>query len=136
MKTISILITLLFFTLLPVYGEDLTFIWEPSPSDTIIGYGFYYGQEIPAEGKEWAHKIDVGNVLTTTLDRNSLAKGTWYFAVTAYNETVESDYSNIVDYERKAFTIIDNIHESTVTPLPPVMITLDPGSSVIIKATE
>lgn len=110
MKTISILIGIALFALAPAFAKEIVFVWEPSPSAEVIGYGFYYGQEIPAAGQEWAHKKDAGNVLTTTLDGNVLAKGPWYFAVTAYTNTMESDFSNIVDYNREGFVIVESLH--------------------------
>ena len=114
MKTITMLVAIMFLTLLPAYGENITLLWEPSPSPNVIGYAVYYDQVVPEVGQKWANVNDVGNVLTTTMPKSGFAKGVWYFSVTAYSDTLESDFSNVVDFEREGFVIVD------VSPDPPV----------------
>src|SRR2546422_7256990 len=64
-----------------------TLTWDPGTS--VAGYKVYTGTSSNAYGAP----VDVGNV--TTFQIFSLQSGkTYYFAVTAYNSTGESGYSN------------------------------------------
>lgn len=124
MKTITMLVAIMFLTLLPAYGENITLFWEPSPSPNVIGYAVYYDQVVPEAGQKWANVNDVGNVLTTTMPKSMFAKGMWYFSVTAYSETQESDFSNVVDFERKGFVIVDVSPEPEEKPTK-VIVTIE-----------
>jgi hypothetical protein len=66
--------------------------WDPSES-SVIGYKMYYGK---TEG-DYDYSVDVGNFTSCTI--SGLEEGaTYYFAVTAYNDIGESDYSNEISY--------------------------------------
>lgn len=65
-----------------------TLSWSPS-SDPVAGYRVYYG----TASRTYVNSIDTGNV--TSVSVSNLGKGTFYFAVTAYNnQGIESDFSN------------------------------------------
>ena len=105
---LSIIILILFTT--SALAAQVNLAWEPSPTETVAGYVLYYGQN----AQEFDFRKNVGNVLTTTVD--GLGKGTWYFAVTAYNEIEESDFSNIVDFTEVGFQVVDVVHDPLVKP--------------------
>jgi fibronectin type 3 domain-containing protein len=70
----------------PVSGKA-TLTWDPETS--VAGYKVYSGTSSNAYGAP----VDVGNV--TTFQIVNLQSGkTYYFAVTAYNSSGESGYSN------------------------------------------
>ena len=123
---LSILVTILITSLLllvgaTAYGKDINLQWDPSPSN-VTGYALYYGQVVPVEGGAWEFRKDVGDVLTTSV--SDLGKGRWYFAVTAYNDVKESDFSNIVDDTIEGFAIVDVTHDPVEKP-ERVTITID-----------
>ncbi len=65
--------------------------WDPGTDPTLMGYKVYVGTNLGAYGAP----VDVGNV--TTFQIINLQSGTtYYFAVTAYNFSGESGYSNQV----------------------------------------
>lgn len=69
----------------PTTNEDGT------PLTDLAGYKVYYG----TESTIYTESIDVGSVLTYQV--NGLSDGTYYFAVTAYDTSMnESNYSNEV----------------------------------------
>ena len=67
----------------------VTLIWDSAPSAT--GYKVYSGTSSGAYGAP----VDIGNVTTFRI-ANLQSGATYYFAVTAYNSTGESGYSNEV----------------------------------------
>ncbi len=84
-----------------VWGKTVTLSWDPSPSE-VSGYKIYYdtgSSAAPLDGTgatEGSSPIDVGNVLTFTVNGLPDAEE-HYFAVTAYDaENHESTYSNTV----------------------------------------
>ena len=82
---------------LSVFARDITFTWTANP-DTVDGYKLYYktgGSGPPYDGTgalEGPSPVATGNVTTFTL-HNLADKETYYFAITATNGTLESDYS-------------------------------------------
>ncbi len=92
---------LLIFLLLPCalfhipfisYAAQVTLAWDPSEG-TVDGYIMHYGK---ASG-EYDYSVNVGNFITCII--SGLQEGTkYYFAVTAYNDIGDSDYSNEVAY--------------------------------------
>jgi len=72
----------------PTMNEDGTCLTEPA------GYKIYYG----TSSGNYTDSIDVGNIRTFLIDNIPLDpsySGTWCFAVTAYDTSLnESDYSN------------------------------------------
>jgi hypothetical protein len=72
-------------------AADISLAWDPSTSENIAGYKVYIGNS----SRTYGTPITIGN--QTTYTATSLADGTWYFAVTAFNaEGDESDFSNEV----------------------------------------
>lgn len=64
-------------------------MWDANEEPNILGYRIYWGT---APG-EYSSTLDVGNVTEFTVD--GLDYGTYYFAVTAYNDLdLESGFSN------------------------------------------
>lgn len=98
---VQFFLVLVFLTFpLGVWAKTVTLSWDPSPS-TIAGYRIYYdvnSSVSPLDGTgatEGSSPIDVGNVLTFTINGLSDTDD-HYFAVTAYDGTNESVYSNTV----------------------------------------
>ncbi|MFW5640369.1 MAG: fibronectin type III domain-containing protein, partial [Thermodesulfobacteriota bacterium] len=74
-------------------GPKLT--WDPSTGD-VTGYKLYYGDNSGA----YDQQMDVGNQLECALsDLSTKDETKYYFAVKAYNDTGESDFSNEVSWE-------------------------------------
>ncbi len=72
-------------------AADVTLQWDANTETDLAGYKLYYGTAPGVYGSP----IVVGKVTTYTL--TGVAPGTYYFAVTAYNNTgVESGFSNEV----------------------------------------
>lgn len=70
---------------------QVTLAWDPSISETVLGYRVYYG----TASRNYAHVLDAGNVTTYTVP--GLVRGVqYYFAVTAYASSEESAFSNEV----------------------------------------
>ena len=73
------------------YAAQVTLGWDKS-ADAVDGYIMHYG---PSYSQTYSG--DVGNSTSCTI--SGLQEGvTYYFAVTAYNDVEESDYSNVVTY--------------------------------------
>jgi len=72
------------------HASDVTLIWDPVAD--AAGYKVYYG----IESRVYISAEDAGPATTHTV---SLGKksGHYFFAVTAYNQFGESDFSNEVD---------------------------------------
>lgn len=77
----------------PTVGNgSLTLTWDPSPSETVVGYRIYYGLVTHS----YTLQIDVGNQTAATVT-NLLPGRTYYFAATAYTALgVESEFSDEV----------------------------------------
>ncbi|WP_205235637.1 Ig-like domain-containing protein [Desulfopila inferna] len=80
------------------YSRDVTFAWVENPED-IDGYRLYYksgssGPPYDGRGaKEGPSPVETGNVTSFTLTGLSNIE-TYYFALTAYRGTLESDYTS------------------------------------------
>jgi hypothetical protein len=62
---------------------------DGTPAAGMVGFKVYYG----TASRTYTHIIDVKTEPSCTV--NSLAPGTYYFAITAYDSSgIESDYSN------------------------------------------
>jgi hypothetical protein len=86
-----IAVLLLFCSIPQARAAEVPLAWDPSPSTNISGYKVYVGS---ASG-EYDATITLGNQTAYTVTR--LGTGTWYFAVTAFdNDGNESDFSNEV----------------------------------------
>ena len=71
--------------------NDISLVWDPSPSENIAGYNVYIGNT----SRNYGAPIAIGNQTTYTV--TGLSNGTYYFAVTAVNiDGLESDFSNEV----------------------------------------
>ena len=75
----------------------LTLQWDASTTTNVVAYKVYYG----VASATYTNVVQVpSSQLTCTL--TNLVRGTTYFcAVTAYDGTLESDYSNEVSYALK-----------------------------------
>jgi len=75
-----------------VNRSELTLAWDPSTS-TIAGYKIYMGTST----RTYGFVMDVGNVTQITIGSGQFpSSGTYYFAVTCYDGSGESSYSNEV----------------------------------------
>ena len=74
----------------PRLAQNITMAWDASPDSAVTGYNLYYG----TTSGVYAGKLDVGNVLTTTV--NITPRGVlYYFAAAAYDANgIESPFSN------------------------------------------
>jgi hypothetical protein len=91
-------------------AKDVTLSWDASPTASVTGYAVHYGKY----SGDMEYEADAGDALTYTVA--DLPAGEWYFAVTAYNETSESGYSNIVDTLIAGITITEVAHDPVETP--------------------
>lgn len=80
-------------SVLPPATYSLTLEWNPSDSPDVTGYHVYYGT---AAG-DYTSSIQLGNVTTATVSGLSFGF-TYYFAITAADADVESDFSNEITY--------------------------------------
>ena len=72
-------------------AAELSFAWDPS--DGATGYKLHYG----FESRDYSFVVDIG--LWTQCTVSGLDNGeTYYFAITAYNELGESEYSEEISY--------------------------------------
>jgi hypothetical protein len=73
-------------------AQSVTLAWDPSPDSNVTSYVLYYGQA----SRHWTASTNVGNTNLATV--TGLAAGTWFFVVTARDDTtgLESDPSNEV----------------------------------------
>ncbi len=94
MKTLTVFVLLILCFSQPSFAGagEVTLAWDPPLDATgLAGYMIHFGPE-PGQ---YDNSYDVGNVTQCTV--SGLAPGTYYFAVTAYNEEgEESGYSNEV----------------------------------------
>lgn len=67
--------------------------WDGSPEATVTGYKIYAGFLSDVYLDPGSPK-DVGNILDDTYTVDETAHSTFFFAVTAYTATDESDFSN------------------------------------------
>ncbi len=93
------LIIILFLTS-SAFAKEVTLSWDASPTAGVTGYNVYYDcddENAPFDGIEadLPSPIDAGDVLTYTVTGLPDELGC-YFTTTAYNEILESTYSNIV----------------------------------------
>ncbi len=73
------------------FAGDVSLAWDPSPSPNVAGYKLYVGNS----SRNYGTPVMVGNQTTYTV--TGLLRGTYYFAVTAFDANGnESDYSNEV----------------------------------------
>ena len=83
-------------------ASDFELTWDPSPDASVVGYKVYYQADSevqPFQGSgsvDGAAPINVGSGVTTTV-RGLTPGHTYYFAVTAYDDSgTESVYSNVI----------------------------------------
>ena len=101
MKQFVTALLFLLFSFGQVEAKSYTFTWSPNP-EPVSGYKLYYkingtaGATFNGTGAEQGDSpVDVGNVTTYTLtfpDDNVA----YHFGLTAYDETEESGYSDVV----------------------------------------
>lgn len=87
------------------HASDFELTWDPSPDSSVVGYKVYYQADSAAEPFLGSGSVDgvapivVGNQVTTTV-RGLQPGHTYYFAVTAYDESgAESVYSNVINLD-------------------------------------
>jgi len=74
------------------YAAEVTLAWDPSVG-SVAGYKMHYGK---TRG-DYDYSVNVGNSISCSI--SGLQEGaTYYFAVTAYNDINESDYSDEITY--------------------------------------
>ncbi len=77
-------------------AEQVTLVWDASPSAGIAGYRVYWG----TNSRAYCCVTNAGLVLTQSVVL--LHRGRWFFAATAYDTNgLESDFSNEVSWESK-----------------------------------
>ncbi len=94
---------LLFFPSLS-FARDVSFVWTANP-EPVVGYKLYYktgtDSAAPYSGSgltEGSAPIVVGNVTTYTVTGLSPSEA-YQFVLTAYNDSEESGYSEVVTVE-------------------------------------
>lgn len=89
----SLLVSAALGVVLPAFANgSITLAWDPSPSDTVVGYRIYYG----LVSGNYTVQLEVGNQTSATVT-NLIPARTYYFAATAYNTLgVESEFSEEV----------------------------------------
>jgi len=85
------------------HAAQVTLAWNRNAEENVVGYKVYYGTSIG--DYDWV--LDVGNVTSVTV--TDLSEGfTYYFAVTAYDDStpsLESTYSNEVSKSTCTYSI-------------------------------
>jgi hypothetical protein len=82
------------------FASSVTLQWEPVDSELVVGYKIYYQADSSAQpyqgtgADQGASPIDVHTNTTATISGLNPNRA-YYFAVTAYNASGESAYSNI-----------------------------------------
>lgn len=102
------LLATFFFTgsCLPVYGATVDLTWNANLEPDISGYKVYFGNT----SRTYGTPVDVGNNTAYTL--NGLSDGTYFFAVTAYDASMnESPFSSEVS------KVISNASADTAPPV-------------------
>ena len=94
-RFIQLILTLLISTMFVQlsHSAEVTLAWDLNDQDSVTGYYLYYG----LESGNYSVKIDAGyDSQYTLIDLDDLKS--YYFAVTAYNEFDESDFSEELIY--------------------------------------
>ncbi len=81
------------FSLQHSQAAQVQLAWDPSPSPGILGYKVHYG----TASRSYSQHVDVG-LSAGCLIGDLLQETIYYFAVTAYNGSAESDYSAEIVY--------------------------------------
>lgn len=74
-------------------SRNVTLAWDVSPSPNVTGYKLYWG----GISRSYTNNINVGNVSIYTVT-NLTVSNTYYFAVTAYDTSLESAFSDEISY--------------------------------------
>jgi hypothetical protein len=108
-KFLVLLFILSMFFAVHVQAASVTLAWDASQGAT--GYKLFYG----TAARNYSTNVDVHNVLQFQL--NNLTEGTkYYFAATAYNASMESDYSDEISYTPPVMTpAVANVRLAMVT---------------------
>jgi hypothetical protein len=77
-----------------IHTQSLTLAWDPSTDQVVVGYRLYQG----AESQVYTNVLNMNDSVTAVID--GLVPGvTYYFAVTAYDESgLESAFSGEISY--------------------------------------
>ena len=121
---LSLLTALLLAATSAAFAADISLNWDPSPSDSVVGYKVYYkahNAEAPFDGtgaNEGSSPVDVGDNLSITLtglDNNT----DYYFTVTAYDRAGnESSPANVVSSSYLVPEQLSPANAATNEPIP------------------
>ena len=94
---------------------SVTLAWQPSADTNVVGYNVYFG----GVSETYTDKISVASA-TSTIVSNLTEGVTYYFAVTAYDDTgLESPFSNEASYAVPRN--VGNGSNATTTNTPPTL---------------
>ena len=97
-KLIIALVTYMLLTL-SAYAGDITLGWDPNDEPDLKGYNLYFKNHINEDYKPMTEifENDLENPLAPTVKIFGLNDSqVYYFVATAFDDTLESDYSNEV----------------------------------------
>jgi hypothetical protein len=96
------MLTILFTFSTQSPAAQVTLAWDANTEPDLAGYKLYYG----TSSGNYSNHIDVGNVTSYTM---TLGPGIIYhFAVTAYNSTLESSFSNEIGFAPGGYILWTN----------------------------
>lgn len=94
------------------FAKDYTFSWFRA--NQLVGYKLYYkkgGEPAPpfdgVDADEGESPIELGDITSFTI--TGLEKNTTYhFALTAYNDSLESDFANVITVQSPRVVVVRN----------------------------
>jgi len=108
----SLISCTLYLIPLTTYAAQVTLAWDTA-AGSVAGYQMHYG----TTSGNYDYSVDVGNSTSCTI--SGLQEGdTYYFAVTAYNGSDESDYSDEINYRVPSDNSAQQSAAATANPLP------------------
>jgi hypothetical protein len=139
---LAVCVLFLVFTMLGMAKADAAnavLSWTKSTSTGITGYTVWYGNAArgaavtsPATW-QYPYKKNFGDVATATIA--DLGPGNWFFAVTAYNGSAQSAYSNEATTTVATFTPpTEVVHTPVVIPATPGQVTVT--TTIKVESTK
>ena len=93
LKKLLLVVVVICFSGPAAHADTVTLAWDANTESNLAGYKLHYGNTPRSQGA-YTHSVTIGIATTYTI---SLQPGTYYFALTAYNNVGnESGYSNEV----------------------------------------